>query len=114
MKTYCLVITILLAIFIGYQAISYVIENRDLPQEIAIFDDIKGQSKVYKLSYSKNGDLTFATVKLLYSMPSITHWDYYGSTAVMSYKWINENTILIEMDDSTIKIVVPKFTVTAK
>ncbi len=114
MKTYCLVITILLAIFIGYQAISYVVENRDLPQEIAMFDDIKGQPRVYRLSYSKNGDLTFATVKLLSSMPSITHWDYYGSTEVMSYKWINENTILIEMDDSTIKIVVPEFTATAK
>ena len=114
MKIYIWVVTILLSIFISYQAILYTIDKSNLPQDIAMFDDSKGQPKVFKLSYSENGDLTFSTVKLQSSIPSTTHWDYYGSTVVMNYKWVNQNTILIETKDSTIKIVIPEFTVTAK
>jgi len=114
MKLYTWVVTIILSIFLGYQAILYVINNNNLPQEIAVFDDSKKQPKIFKLNYSKNGDLIFSTVKLQSSIPSIIHWDYYGSTKVISYKWENKNTILIETKDSTIKIVIPEFTVVAK
>lgn len=114
MRIYSIVVTILFVIIIGFQAIAYFVEKRDLPKEIATFQDIKGLSNSYKLTYSKNGDLTFSLIKLQSNLPSITHWDYYGSTEVQSYKWIDENTIVIEMKGSTITIVIPKFKVNAK
>ncbi len=114
MKIYTWVITIMLSIFLGYNAILYVIKNNNLPQEIAVFDDSKKQPKMFKLNYSKNGDLIFSTVKLQSSIPRIIHWDYYGSTEVTSYIWENQNTILIETKDSNIKIVIPEFAVVAK
>jgi len=114
MKTYAGIVTIILLIFLGYQAILYVIDKNNISQEIAVFDDSKKQPNIFKLNYRKNGDLIFSTVKLQSSIPSITHWDYYGSTEVISYKWENQNTILIETEDSTIKIVIPEFAVAAK
>ncbi len=114
MKIYAWIVTIMLSISLGYQAILYVIDKDNFSQEIAVFKDDKKQPKMFKLNYSKNGDLTFSTVKLQSSIPSITHWDYYGSTEVISYRWENRNTILIETKDSTIKIVIPEFAVIAK
>lgn len=114
MKIYSSVVTIILAILLGYQVVLYIIDKNNHAKEIAIFDDIKKQHNIFKLDYRKNGDLIFSSVKLQSSIPSITHWDYYGSTEVMSYKWVNQNTILIEMKDSILKIVIPEFTVTAK
>lgn len=114
MKTYTWIVTIILSMSLGYQIILYIIDKNNSSEEIAIFDDSKKQPKIFKLSYSKNGDLTFSTLRLQSNIPSITHRDYYGSTEVMNYKWVTPNTILIETKDSNIKIVVPEFAVAAK
>lgn len=114
MKIYLWSVTVILLMLLGYQAITYVVEKNNRPQDIAFFDDSKKKSKVFKLSYRKNGDLIFSSVKLQSSIPSVTRWDYYGSIEVVNYKWENKNTILIEMKDSIIKIVVPEFTVDEK
>ena len=114
MKIYSVVITILFVLVIGYLATVYLIEKRDFPKEIATFKGVDGNLTSYRLTYSKNGDLTFSSVKPQSIRPSITRWDYYGSTEVQNYEWINENVISIEMKDSTIKIILPEFKVNAK
>ncbi len=114
MKIYLWLVTILVLIWLGYQATSYVVDKNNNPQDIAFFEDSNKKTKAFKLSYKKNGDLIFSSVILQSSIPSVTHWDYYGSTEVVNYKWINKNTILIETKDSIIKIVVPVFKVDGK
>lgn len=114
MKIYSIVVTILLISVIGYLATLHFVESRDSPKEIAIFKGIEGKAISYRLTYSKNGDLTFSSIKPQSTKPSITHWDFYGSTEVKNYKWIDENTISIEMKDSTIKILLSEFEVNAK
>lgn len=114
MKIYCIVVTILLALTSGYLATDYYVEKRDFPKEIAMFKGVDGKSISYKLIYSNNGNLTFASIKPQSNRPSITHWDFYGSTEVQNYKWLSENSIAIETKDSIIKILIPEFTVTAK
>jgi hypothetical protein len=114
MKLYCVVVTILLALVLGYLATGYYVEKRDSPKEIAKFKGVDGKSISYKLTYSKNGNLAFSSIKPDPNRPAIIHWDYYGSTEVLNHKWLSENSITIETKDSIIEILVPEFTVTAK
>lgn len=114
LKIYAIGVTILFAILFGFQSILFSIEKRDIPMEIATFSDAKGQPGQFRLTYSANGDLTFTTGRLQSPIPSITYWDYYGATEIRGYNWISDNTILIETNDSTIKIVIPEFKVIAK
>ncbi len=114
MKIYSLIVTMMLVISMGFQVLTFFIEKRDIPADIATFPDSKGYSDKFKLTYSGNGDLTFTTITLQSDKPSITHWDYYGSTDITGFNWIAENTIIIETIDSTIKIVVPEFHIKAK
>jgi hypothetical protein len=114
MRLYCIVVTILLALTLGYLATGYFVEKRDSPKEISKIKGFDGKTISYKLTYSKNGNLTFASIKPQSNRPSITHWDFYGSTEVQKYKWFSENSITIETKDSIIEITIPEFTVTAK
>ncbi len=111
MKVYSILVSVVLALILGYLAIVNFVENRDLPVDIATFSDFQGNKDIYKLSYSNNGDLIFSTVKLDQSKPSLTYWDYYGSTEVVSYKWVDEKTVSIEMKDSFIRISLSEFAV---
>lgn len=113
MKTYSSIVTILLVLSVAYQGFSYLTQATYFSEEVAVFSDSKKRPDMFKLSYKKNGDLIFSTVKLKSSLPSITHWDYYGSTEVVSYEWENSDTISIKTKDSTIRIVVPEFEVSS-
>lgn len=113
MKIYSILVTILFVIFLGYAVIAKYFETENLSKEIYI---LKGKDKntTYSLSYSKNGDLIFSLVPVNPSVPPITHWDYYGSLDVVSYEWLDDKTVAIEMRDSILKITLPEFYIEAK
>ena len=114
MKIYSIVVTFLFIAALGYIALIEYVEIRDKKFEVARFDDFDGNKELFKLAYSNNGDLTFSPIMPNRNMPAITYWDYYGSTEVIGYNWIDEKTIVIEMRDSLIQISLANFKVETK
>ena len=111
MKIYSIVVTLVLIAALGYIALIEYVEIRDKKFEVARFD---GNKELFKLAYSNNGDLTFSSIMPNRNRPAITYWDYYGSTEVIGYNWIDEKTIVIEMRDSLIQISLANFKVETK
>ena len=108
MKIYSIVVTFLFIAALGYIALIEYVEIRDKKFEVARFDDFDGNKELFKLAYSNNGDLTFSPIMPNRNRPAITYWDYYGSTKVEGYSWIDKTTILIETEENMIRIVLPE------